>query len=117
MDGKDDIFRTVSGPVIAFDYSQNGGVLEPGSASGPSIVMAGKKGGEALLRGGIGNASSTALTFMLSTALVHRLWGITASSTYPPASLKAWASPCSRARKRRSGRLCFFHPPGQYSTA
>lgn len=84
MDGKDDIFRTVSGPVIAFDYSQNGGVLEPGSASGPSIAMAGKKGGEALLRGGIGNASSTALTFMLSTALVHRLWGITASSTYPP---------------------------------
>jgi hypothetical protein len=84
VDRKDDIFRTVSGPVIALDYSQSVNVLEPSSASGPTFVVAGKKGGPAHVRGGIGNASSTALTFMLSTALVYRLWGIKASSTYPP---------------------------------
>lgn len=84
VDGKDDTFRTVTGPVIAFDYSQNGGILPPDSAWGPVFVTAGKKGGEARMRGGIGIESSTALTFMLSTALVYRLWGIKASSTYPP---------------------------------
>lgn len=68
----------VSGRVTDFDYSQVGTPPPGPGISGPSFVMAGKSGGIAVLSVGVNNASSTALTFMLTTALLYGPLGVQA---------------------------------------
>ncbi|VVE58476.1 hypothetical protein PHO31112_05326 [Pandoraea horticolens] len=65
-----------SGRVTALDYSQTGSPFPGPGISGPSFAMTGKSGGIAVLSVGVNNASSTALTFMLSTALLYSPEGV-----------------------------------------
>lgn len=75
-----------SGRITAFDYSQTGGPFPGPGISGPSFAMAGKEGGIAVLSVGVNNASSTALTFMLSTAILYSLAGVKAGAAAPVGS-------------------------------